>query len=326
MNNKDLLYIVIVIVLAWLIVDNLIMYHFNGYSQLRKSLKNSGKMKGKWKNSGIVTTVTDSTVPNVIFTVNCLRFWGINNSQIFIGYSDLDYKNINIIKKLGVKCGCVSDKLNFPKSSVINDRLTAFSIIASPYKNVLFISPNTVFLQDPRNLLNGNNIFWKTKQKKSISDYKNRSFVTSLINYKRENNPILNGESGICQNPNVMCMYKTSTLMKKLFILAKEEPNPEIYWMACELNKDTYDLIDEVGTIDSELLFMDHGNPLFLTCNPDKLKDYNNFTFGKQENPFEYFQKTLTGEKINTIHNKNNLNNEEKEILNNFAEIWHDTI
>jgi hypothetical protein len=280
-------------------------------TKIIKSLKKSKELKNIWKNDsmGIVMNINSEDFEQAVFTIACLKRIG-SNLPIWASCNITD-KQKKILKSMNV---------------AISKELTqADTIISSPFRQILYVSPGVVFFKNPIVLFNNGHytktgcLLWKTPN----FGISGTSIIRKIIPYNIPDNPILMKQGSKCCDSRVLLLDKAWHLkgLGKLSVL-KNFDNisfPELYWISFELAEEDYHFIDDNTNINGMDAFKADNNLIWIDVQEiDKLDiDIS------MESPLNYFKRSFQeGEEFN-YKPKMELSMEDKEILNEFRKVDH---
>jgi hypothetical protein len=263
--------------------------------EIIKELKNLKPVKNNYKGVGIVINIDSDSFENAVFTIVSLKKIG-NTLPIWASVDSITDEQKIILKKMNV---VISKHYSVPES-----------ILISPYKEILVISPGVIFFKDPVELFNRSDyqqtgaLFW------CYEGLAANSFVKKIIPYMIPDNPVIMNSS--ISDTNLMVINKEYHL-KGLSILnhMKEyeavEIN-EIYWISFELASEPYIFYDDYVNYNGLKIYSELWSRV---DNPDMLNE-------NTESPLEYFRKSFS-ENPSEL-----LNNTQKNLLNIYRKIYHD--
>jgi hypothetical protein len=298
---------------------------------------------------GILTHMNKHTFIEGLLLLNTLRNIGCKLPiLVFYNKDDLLTNQISVIESIpNTKTRLIDVK---------NEEIKAHSLINSPFKEVLIIEPDILFIKPPDFLFEDpvykstGAVFWKDYPKKTVWDKKTQDWVKKIIPYRNKNNPILNKELGSFQSNSILLINKLNhkKTMEKLWLLTnnwkhihKFLDSKEFYWLSAEISNEPYFVIshnpgiigqlqnrnpDQVNCICGKLLYMDNnGDPLFCSGSVFDVNDKNTvmeFTHYSKSNKQEdwYNDNILTTSNEMCIYNTNILDLPEgvKNLFNNY--------
>jgi hypothetical protein len=166
------------------------------------------------------------------------------------------------------------------------------ALLQAPFKNVLLINAELLFLSDPTSLFQAPEfksgaLFWKDRQtRQPFWDQRVINWVQQLVPYKKGDNRILNKQSGSYQSNDLILLNKSThhKTLENLWVMSKNwdiigstfGSDKELYWICAELAKENYAFNDFwpgiIGSINMDLLcgqtlhFDPVGKPLVWNC------------------------------------------------------------
>jgi hypothetical protein len=200
---------------------------------------------------GIVICMNNTTFIEGFLLLNTLRYIG-SKLPILVVYNKNDLINdyIKLVETI--------DNTKIMLIDVKNEFIKPTALIYSPYKQVLLLEPDLLFLKSPDYLFeeqmykNTGAIFWKDNPKKSIWDQKVYDWVRKIIPYRKGDNSILNKKNGSFQNQSIILINKSTHIktLEKLWTLINEWKHihkhlndKEYYWLAAEIANEPYTVI-----------------------------------------------------------------------------------
>lgn len=312
----DIVYIMLALLFFYILIDYAWLKPKIQQSESRdiiKRLKKSKDVKNVWnpKSIGIAMNIDNDNFERGLFTIACLKKIGCN-LPIYVS-GDLDDKYAKILKSMRVN---------------LTDNISQIdTIINSPFRQVLYISPGIIFLDNPLKLFNDKNyaetgtLFWKTGKSGSIGS----DLIRKIIPYNIPNNPILMKTGGKCQESKVILLDKSWHLkgLGKMNVLKHENiTQSEIYWISLELAGESYHFYDAGEIINGMESYKDDNSIIWLDVHDVEKLDLQT----KAESPLDYFRKTFSeasdsNSGVNKIFNKEIITPEQKMLMNEYRKV-----
>jgi len=326
MELTDAIYILLGF-LVFIILFDLIVWKPNSLKResekLKKELKKANKpIQKKWRyQKGIVMKTESPIFFDTLFSIFCLRRVGCNLPIYVVG--DLDDKQRGILKSV--------KNLKYEEGYYSQ----ASAVIYSPFKEIIYVNPGTIFFYNPEHLFNENEykstgtIFWRSP-KKQIWSSGLQNLIRTLIVYQVDNNPILTKSGGHCCDSRVMVINKEAHKigLHKLIYLENSEAFSndlsECFWISFELANEPYYFVeDPKKSVGGDLFLDSYKSPCWIQVDPNNpesldIKSYSNFS----DTPINYFKKTFNDEHNTKL--ETDLNKEQMWLLNEYRKIIHD--
>ena len=220
---------------------------------------------------GIVTVTNNSLILQTALLIATLRRLGCQ-LPVLACYAgdDLDDDNRRMLHELPhVETMATSQKLDLPLETLRGTQLRVYSLIYSPFSEVLLIEPDTMFFRNPEYLFDDPRyqqtgaLFWKDRKLSSYWDKKVYDWVRRLIPYRRSDNRILDKKAGNYQSRSIIILNKSmhTKMLEKLWVLTREwetvynylPGDKETWWIAAELAKEDYTFVDSYPGVIGEL-------------------------------------------------------------------------
>lgn len=309
-TTKDVIYILLAILTFYILIDFIWLKPKIQRSESRdiiKRLKNSKDIKDVWnKNSkGIIMNLDNDTFESGLFSIACLKKVGCNLPITISG--DFNDHNKKILKSMNIK--------------IIESTSQIDLIISSQYREILYISPGVIFLDNPINLFVNNvynqtgAIFWKTGNTGFVSS----TLIRQIIPYNIPDNPILMKNGNKCQDPRVMLIDKAWHLkgLGKANVLKHEHVDQsEIFWIAFELAGEPYHFYTSGEGINGMDSFNIDNNLCWMVVTDTEKLDVNT-----GDSPLDYFRKNFQETNGIKIPKKEILNESQKNLLNEYRKV-----
>lgn len=281
-NTDDLLtmvYWVLGILIVMFIIDWFWLKPFQEYKQTDRIIQRLRQKNRVFYQTfpkyhpgrGIVTVIDDTNVLHGALLIVTLRRL-LCKLPILVCYiaDSLEDQNKKFLETLpNVACMELSSKLDMPVETIRGPQARVYSLIYSPFEEVMLLEPDLLFLKNPEYLFQdtlyrqSGTLFWKDRKLKSYWDKKVFDWVRRFIPYRKGDNQILDKKSGNYQSKDILLLNKSThkKLLEKLWVLTKEweivynylPGDKESYWMAAELAKEDYAFVDHYPGIIGEV-------------------------------------------------------------------------
>lgn len=320
MNSTDIIYILLALLAFYIAVDFIFVRPKaikEEAKNIMKELRKNRPIKDIWNpdSIAIVMLIDNDSFEKAIFTIASIRKIGCN-LPIWVDTDNLHDRNIDILKKY---------RVTVSKKGYSRDE----AIIASPYRQILYITPGVVFLQNPINLFNNGvyrqtgTIFWRSASQ-GWGSATTINIIRKLIPYDIPDNPILMKQATKCCDPRVLVIDKSWHLkgLGKLSVLKSCEqlPEAESIWVSFELAKESYYFIEDSININSTDIFRIDGKNVWMQIDSAEQLDMNDI----KETPLDYFKRSFEQGKDFSIKPRNGLDENTKNILNLYRKLHHD--
>jgi len=304
---------------------------------------------------GIVVVISDTTIISGALLIITLRRSGckLPVQVCYIG-DDLNDRNRGYLEGIeGVSTKSLSYTLGEPLETLRGTQARVYSLVYSPFSEVLLLEPDMLFLQNPESLFNDPGytqtgaLFWRDRKVQSYWDKKTWSWVRQLIPYRKGDNRILDKKAGHYQSRDILLINKNrhTRTLEKLLVLTKANQtvysylpgDKESYWLAAELAKEPYAFVPSYpGVIGEQHLDTLCGHVLHLDTGGNLL-GWNGSLFQNEDHrqitDFTHYSLFEGDAKWNNILNSGvclgqvehrELPAPTKEHINQYAKILHD--
>jgi hypothetical protein len=365
-NTEDLitmLYWLLGMILVIFVIDWLLLKPFQEHrktDQIIERLRQRNNIFYQtlptFKGRGIVVVINDTTMISGSLLLVTLRRL-LCKLPILVCYAgdDLSESNRKFIESIqGTTTLAIGAKLDIPLESIRGSQLRAYSLIYSPFQEVLLLDASVLFFKNPDYLFSDPHyqqcgaVFWKDcKLRSSYWDKKVYDWIRRLIPYRKGDNRILDKKAGNYQSGKIMIFNKAlhKKALEKLATLTREweivynyiHSDKESYWIATELAKEEYYFVPSYPGIIGEihidmlcghLLYSDQSGQLLalddsLFYNGDNryITDFTHYALfdGNAE-----WNNTIGSEKCLKNANVTEIPKELLALINEYAQFLHD--
>lgn len=287
----------------------------------RKLLTKSTIKLPHYSGKGIVMVIDDDTIFNGALLLVSLRkvYCKLPILVCHAGNSLNQFNKRYLLSLQAVELLDISEKTGITEEELIGPQLRVYSLIYSPFKEVILINPNLLFFMNPEILFNEflykttGALFWKDRP---TGKYDNDiySFIKKFIPYKIERNPILLKQSNTFQSQDLLIIDKSKHLsgLQKLLIITDNsdfiyntlKSDKETYWIAFEIAGEQYSFIQSYPGIVGEysnqmkgctLYFDSSGRPLCWDASTFviNVNDFTHFSYYEENSNWIGLEKNL---------------------------------
>lgn len=355
-----------IVVLMWIVGFILILFLVDRYvisrwrhigeDDLLLSLKHDlGELPHYSGDKGVVLFADNINAQQALLTIEIIRFLGCKIPILVTyvnNYFDKEYQEY--LTSRGISIMDLSIRTTAPIKDV-RSAPRCYSIIHSPFKQVILIEPGVAFLFNPEFLLTIGEyaqtgaLFWKDKNnplpnmKKSTVEW-----INKIIPFSKGDNQILNKTNTSFQSNACVVLNKVmhKETLRKLAVLVKHidailfrlDSEKELFWLAAELAKAPYTFIPHypgvIGELHNnkeicgELLYYDmFGNLIFFNNLIDTGSKVGKFTHfahfvgqAKWKKMFNVVTNTPCLQDVDIY----NLDNNTINLINEYKKLLHD--
>jgi len=210
-----------------------------------------------YQGQGIVIPTIQDKIQQTMILLNMLNTINCKIPITIAVLSDtLSDSELLMLEETGQTILDVTQHTSLDSQEMNGPQLSAFALIYASYDDTIVLDPSIILLRNPTDIFetqqyqHTGTFFWKTYYPSSYWNKSTYNWITQLIPYKLDNNPVLQKKAKSCQCASFIAIKKsihTKTLYK-LFILNKHwdilfqhmNYNHDSFWMACELAREPY--------------------------------------------------------------------------------------
>lgn len=282
-DTEDMLYWIFGFIMVLVILDFFLLRPYQDRSstdrlirKLRYTDKDFYAKLRYTEERGIVIPVNEQSEILAILLINNIKRL---NCQLPILVTFIDtLNNEALFTKLGVAILDIRKHLSVENPG--NNYLRVYSLIYSPFQQVLLLAPDLIFIQNPATLFQDPGyqhtgmLCWKDTPSKGHLDKRVWDWVRLLIPYRKDDNRILDKKSGNYQSDSMLLIHKPTHLktLENLYVLSNAwkvvynylPSDKETFWIAAELAKEPYAFVPSYpGAIGEVNMYMICGHVLF---------------------------------------------------------------
>jgi hypothetical protein len=229
-------------------------------TKLRHNSKSFKRSLPSFSGKGIVIPFypfSNNTAIDILLLVDSLHLLNCSLPLCVIYNSHLtDYSAISLLRTEHIHCIDIVEKISIDPIELDGRHFRSFSLLYSPFNDVLFIDPSVLLFINPSSFFDSEHykstgtLFWRRSLPISFSTKKTFRFLNSILPYKKMDNPMLLKQSSTAQDSTIILFNKSSHIksLHKLFLLNKYwdttftylDMDHDTFWISSELSKEPY--------------------------------------------------------------------------------------